>query len=74
MTFEEINQQEESLTQLQRSVYGDHLNAIVGAFYDDYYSGWMGSGGHSFCSAIFAVAHATLEQREEALKHTLNRD
>ncbi len=58
------------LTSKQRAVFGDHLNNIVQAFYDDYYDGWC-SNRDSFAESIFDIANASQTQLELALNLTL---
>ncbi len=53
-------QLEETLTEVQKSIYGETLAAVLG-YYDDYYDGWGISA-----SDIFEIAHATAAQRAKA--------
>ena len=68
-----INNLVAKLKHADLAVYGDCLNEIVGAFYDDYYDGWMADYTHgSFAAAMAAISQATAEQKCDALIRALN--
>jgi hypothetical protein len=64
-----------SLTSKQRLVFADILNSIVpDGFYDDYYDGWVPSGGSSaFAESIFALVTASPEHLGEAFLRTIGK-
>jgi len=67
-----IHEEVEKLTPPQKLVFGEILNEIVGAFFDDYYTGWGGNEG-SFAESMTKLVQATARQRAEALLRTLNK-
>ena len=70
-----MHEAEAALTPAQMAVFGDVLNDIVSAFYEDYYDGWQASyvgQSISFAASMFVLAHATARQRAEAFLRTMN--
>ncbi len=55
------------LTDLQKRNYGDILNAIVGAFTNDYYEGYIPDKFDTYCEAITAISQASAAQKVEAV-------